>query len=190
MTRPGGAGRPGGAVGPPMMAGPAEKARSFGPSVKRLIHLLLAYRAFTVTVFASIVISVILSAVAPRVLGHATDLVFDGVIGTTLPDGLTKEQAVAGLREQGQNTFADMVSSMDVTPGVGVDFTAVGQVLLVVLVLYVLSSALAWLAAYLLNIVVVGTIRRLRAEVEEKVHRLPLRYYDAAARGDLLSRVT
>ncbi len=191
MTRPGGAGRPGGgAVGPPMMAGPAEKARSFGPSIKRLIRLLLAYRAFTVTVLASIVISVILSAVAPRVLGHATDLVFDGVIGTTLPDGLTKEQAVAGLREQGQNTFADMVSSMDVTPGVGVDFTAVGQVLLIVLVLYVLSSALAWLAAYLLNIVVVGTIRRLRADVEQKVHRLPLSYYDKAARGDLLSRVT
>ena len=65
-----------------------------------------------------------------------------------------------------------MVSSMDVTPGVGVDFTAVGQVLLIVLVLYVLSSALAWLAAYLLNIVVVGTIRRLRADVEQKVRRI------------------
>ncbi|NDZ95302.1 ABC transporter ATP-binding protein [Streptomyces sp. SID6673] len=182
MTRPGG--------GPALAGAPAEKARSFGPSVKRLIRLLLAYRAFTVTVLASIVVSVILAAVAPRVLGHATDLVFDGVIGATLPAGLTKDQAIAGMRESGQNTFADMVSSMDVTPGVGVDFSAVGRVLMIVLILYVGSSLLAWLAAYLLNIVVVGTIRHLRAEVEEKVHRLPLRYYDASARGDLLSRVT
>ncbi|GAA3705023.1 ABC transporter ATP-binding protein [Gordonia hankookensis] len=181
MTRPG---------GPALAGAPAEKARSFGPSVKRLIRLLLAYRAFTVTVLASIVVSVILAAVAPRVLGHATDLVFDGVIGATLPAGLTKDQAIAGMRESGQNTFADMVSSMDVTPGVGVDFSAVGRVLMIVLILYVGSSLLAWLAAYLLNIVVVGTIRHLRAEVEEKVHRLPLRYYDASARGDLLSRVT
>ncbi|NED68760.1 ABC transporter ATP-binding protein, partial [Streptomyces sp. SID10244] len=113
-----------------------------------------------------------------------------GVIGATLPAGLTKDQAIAGMRESGQNTFADMVSSMDVTPGVGVDFSAVGRVLMIVLILYVGSSLLAWLAAYLLNIVVVGTIRHLRAEVEEKVHRLPLRYYDASARGDLLSRVT
>ncbi|MGC4964312.1 ABC transporter ATP-binding protein [Gordonia sp. DT218] len=176
--------------GPALAGAPAEKPRSFGPSVKRLIHRLLAYRIFTVTVLTSIVVSVILAAVAPRVLGHATDLVFDGVIGATLPAGLTKDQAIAGMRESGQNTFADMVSSMDVTPGVGVDFSAVGKVLLIVLILYVGSSLLAWLAAYLLNIVVVGTIRRLRAEVEEKVHRLPLRYYDASARGDLLSRVT
>ncbi|WAC53618.1 ABC transporter ATP-binding protein [Gordonia sp. SL306] len=181
MTRPG---------GPALAGAPAEKARSFGPSVKRLVRLLLAYRAFTVTVLASIVVSVILAAVAPRVLGNATDLVFDGVIGATLPAGLTKDQAIAGMRESGQNTFADMVSSMDVTPGVGVDFSAVGRVLVIVLILYVGSSLLAWLAAYLLNIVVVGTIRHLRAEVEEKVHRLPLRYYDASARGDLLSRVT
>ncbi|MYR07257.1 ATP-binding cassette domain-containing protein [Gordonia sp. SID5947] len=183
MTRPGGG-------GPPMMGAPAEKARTFGPSVKRLLRLLLGYRIFTLTVVGSIVVSVILSAVGPRVLGHATDLVFNGIIGATLPAGLTKAQAVADLRERGQGTFADMVNSMDVTPGVGVDFSAVGRVLMIVLLLYIGSSVLAWLSAYLLNIVVVGTIRRLRADVEEKVHRLPLSYYDASARGDLLSRVT
>ncbi len=183
MTRPG-------AGGPPMMRGPVEKARSFGPSVRRLLRLLLSYRGFMAVILVAIVASVALTAVAPRVLGHATDLIFDGVIGRMLPAGLTKDEAVTGLRARGDDTFADMVGSMNVIPGVGVDFAAVGRVLLIVLALYVGSAVLSWLAAYLLNIVVVGTIRGLRADVEDKVHRLPLRYYDTIPRGDLLSRVT
>ena len=103
---------------------------------------------------------------------------------------MSKDQAVAGLRAQGDDTFADMVSSMDVTPGVGVDFGDVGRVLFITFAMYVVASGLAWLAAYLLNIIVVETIRELRARVEEKVHRLPLRYYDTMPRGELLSRVT
>ncbi|MEE3853380.1 ABC transporter ATP-binding protein [Gordonia sp. LSe1-13] len=186
MTRPQGAGPP----GPAMSGPPAEKPRSFGPSIKRLLRLLLGHRLVMWTVFASTVVSVVLMAIAPRVLGHATDLVFNGFIGSTLPSGITKDQAVAGMRERGDDTFADMVSSMDVVPGVGVDFSAVGQVLLIVALLYVCSSFLSWVAGYLINVVVVRTVRLLRARVEDKIHRLPLRYYDAQARGDLLSRVT
>ncbi|GAB11391.1 putative ABC transporter permease/ATP-binding protein [Gordonia araii NBRC 100433] len=179
-----------GPAGAAMMRGPQEKARSFGPSIKRLIGLLARHRVAMIVVLSSIVGSVLATSVAPRVLGHATDLIFNGIIGSRLPAGITKGQAVAGLRERGQSTFADMVASMDLTPGVGVDFGAVGRVLAIVLALYVAASLLSWLAAYLLNIVVVGTITRLRADVEAKVHRLPLRYYDEAQRGDLLSRVT
>ncbi|MGV9826076.1 MULTISPECIES: ABC transporter ATP-binding protein [unclassified Gordonia (in: high G+C Gram-positive bacteria)] len=189
MTRGGPAG-PGPGRGP-MAAGPVvQKARSFGPSIKRLIRLLFSYRVFMTVVITTIVGSVILTAIAPRVLGDATNLIFDGVVGKMLPAGITKAQAVAGLRERGQDTFADMVGSMNLTPGVGVDFAAVGRVLTIVLVLYAGSAVLSWLGAYLLNKVVVGTIRGLRADVEDKIHRLPLRYYDTTARGDLLSRVT
>ncbi|MHC3003426.1 ABC transporter ATP-binding protein [Gordonia sp. GN26] len=180
MTRPGG----------PMAGGPESKPRSFWPSIKRVVAQLGSYRGLMTVTLSSIVGSVILLAVAPRVLGHATDLVFNGVIGRMLPAGQSKDQAVAGLRDRGDDTFADMVSSMDVTPGVGVDFGDVGRVLLLTLVMYVVASGLAWLAAYLLNIIVVETIRDLRAKVEEKVHRLPLRYYDTMPRGELLSRVT
>ncbi|AVL99067.1 multidrug ABC transporter ATP-binding protein [Gordonia iterans] len=183
MTRPGG--------GPPGMAGPTlEKAKSFTPTLKRLVRKLSAYRGRLSVILLAIVGSVALTAVAPRVLGHATDLLFDGVIGARLPSGLSKEQAVDGLRAQGQHTFADMVSAMDVVPGRGIGFDAVGRVLLVVLLLYVGASLLGWLSGYLLNQVVVGTVTALRAQVEAKVHRLPLSYYDRSARGDLLSRVT
>ncbi|MEO9329404.1 ABC transporter ATP-binding protein [Gordonia aurantiaca] len=179
MTRPGAPG-----------VGPESKPRSFWPSIKRLVAQLGSYRWQMTVTLASLVGSVILLAIAPRILGHATDLVFDGVIGRMLPAGQTKDEAVAALRERGDDTFADMVSSMDVIPGVGVDFGDVGRVLLITLLIYVVASALGWLAAYLLNIVVVATIADLRARVEEKVHRLPLRYYDTMPRGELLSRVT
>ncbi|MGW0035356.1 ABC transporter ATP-binding protein [Gordonia sp. NPDC003376] len=195
MTRggaPGGAGS--GGPGPgrgPMAAGPVlEKAHSFGPSMKRLVGRLMAYRLRMITVLSAIVGSVILLAVAPRILGHATDLIFNGIVGRELPAGLSKAEAVQGLRDRGQGTLADMVSAMDLTPGVGIDFTAVGQTLLIVAVCYAASSLLSWLAFTVLNVVVVRTITQLRAEIEAKVHRLPLRYYDASARGDLLSRVT
>ncbi|WP_408016212.1 ABC transporter ATP-binding protein [Rhodococcus artemisiae] len=172
------------------LGAPVQKPRSFVPSMKRLLHLLVSYRGFMIVILTATVGSVILTAIAPRILGHATDLIFNGVIGRMLPAGTTKEQAVADLRAQGQDTFADMVGSMDLTPGVGIDFTAVGRVLLTVLALYLGSALLAWVGAYLLNIVVVGTIKRLRSDVEDKVHRLPLHYYDTTPRGDLLSRVT
>ncbi|OBA30650.1 ABC transporter ATP-binding protein [Gordonia sp. 852002-51296_SCH5728562-b] len=192
MTRAGGAApAPPGPGRGPMAAGPVvAKARSFVPSIKRLIGLLFSYRTSMSVVVLSIIGSVILTAFAPRVLGDATNIIFDGVVGKMLPAGTTKAQAVEGLRERGNGTLADMVNSMNVTPGVGIDFGDVGRVLLIVLALYVGSALLSWLGAYLLNIVVVGTVKHLRAEVEAKIHRLPLSYYDATARGDLLSRVT
>ncbi len=140
------------------MGAPGDKARSFGPSIRRIVRLLSGYRVLMPTILLSLTCSVILLAIAPRVLGHATDLVFNGVIGKVLPAGQTKAEAVAGLRERGQDTFADMVSSMDVTPGQGIDFGAVGRILLIVLGLYLVSMTMAWLASYLLNIVVVATI--------------------------------
>ena len=148
MTRAGGGApaSPGPGRGP-MAAGPVvAKARSFGPSIKRLIGLLFSYRTSMSVVVLSIIGSVILTAFAPRVLGDATNIIFDGVVGKMLPAGTTKAQAVEGLRERGNGTLADMVNSMNVTPGVGIDFGDVGRVLLIVLALYIGSSLLSWLA--------------------------------------------
>src|SRR5690606_33875002 len=107
-----------------------------------------------------------------------------------LPEGLTKDEAVESLRAAGDDQVADMVSAMDVVPGQGVDFHAVGMVLLGVLAIYVAAAALAWAAGFLLNDVVQAVIRELRSDVEDKVHRLPLDYVDSQPRGELLSRVT
>ncbi|GAA4481274.1 ABC transporter ATP-binding protein [Rhodococcus olei] len=169
---------------------PGTKAMNFGPSVRRLLGRLTPHRFEVGAVIVLATISVVFSVIGPKIMGQATNIIFDGIIGRQLPAGLTKDQAVDALRAEGQSTLADMVSGMDVVPGAGIDFDALMRVLLLVLGLYLLASLFAWLQAYLLNNIVQGTIRQLRAEVEAKIHRLPLRYFDTSQRGDLLSRVT
>jgi ATP-binding cassette subfamily B protein len=167
-----------------------QKASDFGASTRRLMARMHPERAKLGAVLALTVVSVVLSAIGPRILGRATDLIFTGLIGGKLPAGVTKEQAVEALRARGEDKVASMVASMDVHPGQGVDFGAVGHVLMIVLTVYVLGSALAWLAGYLLNDVVQGIVFRMRSDVEDKVNRLPLSYFDKQPRGELLSRVT
>ena len=84
----------------------------------------------------------------------------------------------------------EAVQGQGVVPGEGVDFGAVGRWLLIVLAVYVVASLLSWLAGYILNGVVQRTVRRMRQDVEDKIHRLPLGYFDRSPRGELLSRVT
>ncbi|HNJ77953.1 MAG TPA: ABC transporter ATP-binding protein [Marmoricola sp.] len=182
---PGGPGR--GPFGGGMVG---QKANTFGPSARRLIARMRPERTKVFVVLVLTLISVGLSAIGPRILGHATDLIFAGLIGGKLPAGITKDQAVAGLIDRGERRVADMVASMDVVPGQGVDFAAVARVLLGVLAIYVIGSLLAWLAGYLLNDVVQATVLRMRADVEAKVNSLPLGYFDRQPRGELLSRVT
>jgi len=133
---------------------------------------------------------VTLMVLGPKVLGNGTNLIFEGVIGKQLPAGVTQEQAVAALRAQGQGRFADMLAAMHVIPGQGIDFTALGRILLLVLALYVG----AWLFGYLQGLLTTGvvqrTVFRLRESVETKLGRVPLSYLDRQSRGDLLSRVT
>ncbi|MGV9674588.1 ABC transporter ATP-binding protein [Nocardia sp. NPDC003482] len=169
---------------------PDAKAKSFGPSLKRLLARLAPEKAYLVAIFVLATTSVVLTVLGPQILGKATNIIFDGVVGKQLPAGLSKEQAIAALRAQGQDRLADMLGGMHVIPGVGVDFSAVGRVLVLVLVLYLASALFGWLQAYLLISVINRAMKRLRAEIEEKIHRLPLRYFDSTPRGDVLSRVT
>jgi ATP-binding cassette, subfamily B, multidrug efflux pump len=172
-----------------------QKANSFGPSAKRLVRRMAPERIRVIGVVTLAVVSVALMSIGPRILGRATDLIFAGVLGKDLgdkvPPGTTKEEVVATLQQQGDDKQASIIASMkDFVVGQGVDFTAVGHVLMLVLAVYVAASLLAWLQGYLLNDVVQGTVRRMRSDVEDKVNALPLSYFDKQPRGELLSRVT
>ncbi|WP_084653202.1 ABC transporter ATP-binding protein [Nocardioides insulae] len=176
-------------MGPPGIVG--QKAMRFGPSAKRLIRRMAPERVRAISVIVLAVLSVALNALGPKLLGSATDLVFAGAFGRQLPDGITADQAISGLRASGQDELADVLTTLDhVVPGQGVDFGAVGRVLLAVLTVYAFAAVFGWLQGYLLNDVVQGTVRRMRADVEQKVHELPLEYFDRQPRGELLSRVT
>ncbi|MEV7475297.1 ABC transporter ATP-binding protein [Pseudarthrobacter oxydans] len=188
IPRPmGGPGRGGPFAG---MNVPAEKAMNFWPSAKRLLGKLRPERAWLLLVFVTAVAGVALSVTGPRLLGEGTNLIFAGVVSRELPAGVSKEQLITQLRASGEGQRADMLSAMDLVPGQGIDFAALGNVLTWALVLYVLSSAFMWVQAYVLNGVVQRTVFGLRGEIEAKIHRLPLRYFDSIQRGELLSRVT
>ena len=167
-----------------------QKSMDFGPSAKRLLGRLRPERPKVVAVLVAAVLSVGLSAIGPKVLGNATDIIFAGAIGKRLPAGMTKAEAIEAARAAGQGQAADLLTAVDVVPGQGIDFGALGAVLLFALAIYLGSALLGYLQGYLLNDVVQKTIFRMRSEVEDKINRLPLRYFDRQPRGELLSRVT
>jgi ATP-binding cassette, subfamily B, multidrug efflux pump len=182
--------RPGG--GPPWMAMgmPVEKPATFWPSAKRLLGRLREYRSRLLLVLALSAASVTMSVIGPKLLGHATDIIFSGAIGRQLPAGATLDQVVARLRAEGSDNLADMLARMRPIPGMGIDFAALARVLMIVLVLFAVASLLLWAQGYILNGIVQSAVRRLRSDVEDKLHRLPLPYFDNQPRGELLSRVT
>jgi ATP-binding cassette subfamily B protein len=169
----------------------AEKAVSFGPSLRRLIGQLKPEKPLVIFVIAMGAISVVFNVVNPKIMGRATDAIFAGVIGKQFPAGMTVEQVVKYLREQGQNQLADMLAGINgLVPGQGIDFHRLGVVLLTVIGLYVAASLLSFLQSYLLNRIVQRSVFRMREAVVDKIDRLPLSYFDKQPRGELLSRVT
>ncbi|HEU4615050.1 MAG TPA: ABC transporter ATP-binding protein [Kofleriaceae bacterium] len=191
-NRPAPASRP---AGPPMrgpmgMMGPPQKAKNFKTSARRLLGLLAPQRTLIVLVVAAGVASVSLSVAGPRILGRATDIIFRGFLGTRFPATVTHEQAVAQLRAAGNARQADLVDKMNVQPGHGIDFTALWHVLALVMALYAGAALLMWLQGYILNFVVQRTVKKLRADVDAKLMRVPLAYFDRQPHGEILSRVT
>jgi ATP-binding cassette subfamily B protein len=167
-----------------------QKASTFVPSVRRLLVRMRPDRFKAYAVIVLTVLSVLATAIGPMLLGRATDVIFTGLIGGRLPAGQTKAEAISQLRSDGQDKVADMVSSMAVVPGRGVDFAAVGHILMIVIAIYLAASVVSFLSGYLLNDVVQATVLRMRSDVEDKVNRVPLSYFDSQPRGELLSRVT
>ncbi|MFG3354740.1 ABC transporter ATP-binding protein [Streptomyces sp. NPDC048001] len=178
-------------VGGRMAGGaPTDRSMDFTGSGRRLLRRLAPERAALWPMLAAAVLSVGLSVVGPKILGMATDLVFAGVVGRQTAEGASKEQVVASLREQGDGGLADMLAGVDFIPGQGIDFTAVGRVLLAALAVYVGAGLLMLVATRLSTVVINRTVYRMREDVQGKLARLPLSYFDRAQRGEVLSRAT
>jgi ATP-binding cassette subfamily B multidrug efflux pump len=188
--RPGGPGGPGGGHGMMGMGMPAAKAKDFRGSIRRLLARLAPERMLIAIVLVLAIISVSFAVIGPKILGNATNDIFAGLLSKQIPAGMTQDQLVALLRSKGQNQFADMLSSMHLTPGQGVDFAALANVLFILIGVYLLSSLFAWMQAWIMAGVTQRTVLRLRTDVDTKLGRLPLKYFDSHPRGDVLSRVT
>jgi ATP-binding cassette, subfamily B, multidrug efflux pump len=183
--RPGGGGPPGHAL---MM--PAEKPKDFKGAFRRLIAMLKPEHARISLVIVLGIISVTFAVLGPKILGNATNVLFEGVISKQLPAGTTQAQAIAGLKAKGEGRIAQMISQLHLHPGHGVDFGAIQRILLTLVAIYIASAVFSWLQQYTMAGVAQRTVYRLRQRVDEKLARLPLKYFDEHARGDVLSRVT
>ncbi|MFD5427443.1 ABC transporter ATP-binding protein [Streptomyces sp. NPDC127084] len=173
-----------------MMPNAGERSMDFKGSGKRLLAQLAPERGTLWTMLAAAVLSVAAAVVGPKILGQATDLVFAGVVGREIPGGTSKEQALDALRARGDGGLADMLSGVRFTPGQGIDFASVGQVLMVALAVYVGAGLLMLVSTRLSIRVINRTIFRMREDVQTKLSRLPLSYFDKAKRGEVLSRAT
>ncbi|WP_282837387.1 ABC transporter ATP-binding protein [Microbacterium flavum] len=171
------------------------KAANFRESFFRMIGLLGPYKWWFAFVSVLGAIGVVLAVIAPKILGEATNVIFEGVVSAALgdqfPAGTSQEQVVEALRAAGQGDVANIVAAMqDFRVGAGVDFERLKWVLIAVLAIYVVSAVLTWVQGYVINVIMVRTMWRLREQVEAKINRLPLAYFDRVQRGELISRVT
>ncbi|WP_256999483.1 ABC transporter ATP-binding protein [Microbacterium sp. SZ1] len=177
------------------------KADNFGKSFGRMIGLLKPSAVWFVFVSVLGAIGVVLTVAAPKVLAEATNLIYTGFIANQLgqsqgdfpgfPAGTPKAEVVEQLRSFGQDDFANQVAALhDFQVGAGIDFDALRWIIAAVLAIYVTAAFLSWVQGYVINVIMVRTMWRLRERVEAKINRLPLSYFDKVQRGDLISRVT
>ncbi len=189
MRGPGGGPRGGGPRGM-MMPGPPQSARDLRATLRQLMARLrpeaLAIVLATVLTSAGVALVVI----APRVIGGATNVIFNGVLGKRLPKGMTLRQAEVYLRTHGHAQLAQLLQGTSAVPGRGIDFNRLGMLLGLTALLYLAGAAFSWGQGYIMAGVAQRTIFGMRRDVEAKLTRLPLRYFDSHPHGDVLSRVT
>lgn len=150
----------GGGFGPRGIGRPVEKAKDFRGTLRRLAGYLRPYKWKLLLVMIAAIVSNIFSILSPRIMGQATTILFAGMMG----------------RLQGT--------------GVGVDFGAIGRILLLLAGTYVFSTIFGYIQQMIMVGVAQQTVYKLREDVSHKLARLPLKYYDSTAHGDTLSRVT
>jgi ATP-binding cassette, subfamily B, multidrug efflux pump len=190
MGRPGGGLARGVAMGGPGPVRPAERTKDLYGTLRRLVTRLRPERARLAAAVLLGVASVGFMVAGPQILGSATNILFDGVVGRQLPAGVTQAQVIALLRARGEGQLASMLAGMSVTPGEGVDIIRLGQVLGLAALVYVLGAAFNFGQGYIMAGITQRAMYGLRREVEDKLARLPLRYFDSHPHGDILSRVT
>ncbi|HZL20831.1 MAG TPA: ABC transporter ATP-binding protein [Polyangia bacterium] len=153
-------------------AAPPQKSKDFKGSGKRLLRRLGPEHRPITALLAAAVASVGLSVIGPKILGDATNIIYRGYLGTH-PSGNAK-----------------LAGRMGVVVGHGIDFAALARLLALAAALYACASLFMWVQGYLMTGVVQRSMKRLRTEVEAKLSRLPLAYFDTQMHGEILSRVT
>ncbi len=139
---------------------PVQKAKDFKGTFKRLIRYLVPYKFQLLTVLIAAILSTLFSILGPKILGMVTTKIFEGVY-----------QKFKGIT------------------GAGIDFDYIFRILGLLAGLYLISSLFSWIQQFVMASVAQKTVYTLREEAEEKINRLPLKYFDGTTTGETLSRV-
>ncbi|MDY2941770.1 MAG: ABC transporter ATP-binding protein [Varibaculum sp.] len=159
-------------------------------TLRRLAKLYAPQRWRILVIAIAELVGVLASVAAPALIGVATNVIFTGVLGKMLGQGTTRAQAVAQLRAEGNDDLAAMVQTAAVTPGDGINFNLLLQVVAGIAGAYLLQALAHWASALLARRAVQDSAYRLRGMVYDHVDRLPVAYIDEQPRGDLISRMT
>lgn len=149
--------RPGGG---PMAMMPGEKAKDFKGSFKKLLNYIGKYKITVIIVFVLAIVSTVFSVVGPKILGQATDVLFEGIMNK-----------ISGK-------------------GGGIDFGRIGEIMMILVGLYLISALFSYIQGYIMSGVSMKVSFNLRRDIEDKIHRLPFKYYDTTTNGEVLSRIT
>ncbi len=171
-------------------AAPPRTSKDVRSTLRRLLRRLRPERWRLLGALVLGVTSVAFMVSGPQILGNATNVLFDGIIAKRLPAGYTMAQTLHYLRSHGHAQTAAMIAGLHLTPGAGVNITRMGVILGVAALVYLGGAGFSYLQGFTMAGVTQRTMSGLRREVEAKMSRLPLRYFDSHPHGDVLSRVT
>lgn len=147
--------------GPPIMGRSTEKIRDLKGSLRKLLIYLKPYRKRLVWVFAFAVFSTTFSVLGPKILGFAVDKLFQGFL-----------------------------AKINHIPNAAIDFKSITSILSILLAIYLASALFNYIQEYMMAGVSQKMIQQMRNDVSQKLHRLPLKFFDTKTHGEILSRVT
>ncbi len=173
-----------------MMPNKPQKAQNFWPSFLKLLKLLGAEKLIISLAILLSLIGMAFLITAPIILGFAIDEIFNGALLASFSPQTSPQIAAEKLLSYGQESLASQVLAGAVKLGAGINFSALNKWLLLLLGCYLAGNLFDWLYGFYLNRAVMRVIFTLRQDIEHKLHRLPLQYFDANARGDIISRTT
>jgi ATP-binding cassette subfamily B multidrug efflux pump len=158
---------PGGGRGGPMggLARPIEKAKDFKGTLKRLLRYLKPHSLRLTVVLVFAILSTAFMIVSPKILGNATTKIFQGLIAKLTAMRLHR-------------------------PVPSLDFGYIEHIVLLLIVLYLISAVCGYVQQYVMAGIAQRIVYQMRKDVNDKLTRLPLKFFDSRTHGEILSRVT
>lgn len=180
---------------------PVEKAKNFKGTLIRLIEYLKPERFKLTIVFLFAILSTVFNIFGPKTLGKATTKIFEGIMSKkALADLLVQQDKLSQLASNPATATPKVIAGLDqVKAGIAkimnlnggkIDFHYIMIIVLILITLYLLSALFNYIQQYIMAGVAQKTVYKLRRDVDEKLARLPLKFYDSKTHGEILSRVT